>query len=320
MPNEEWRPGATRQTLEQRARLLSRIRAFFSARDVLEVETPILSAAGSPAPYIDSFVTQGEEVRYLHTSPEFAMKRLLAAGSGAIYQIAKVFRVAECGARHNPEFTLLEWYRPAYTLMELMEEVAALVREVLGEQLPRAAEFIPYRMAFLHRLGLDPLSAGCEELAQCAHRLGHDGSHLEAGDRDGWLDLLLTAEVEPGLGRGRLSFLYDYPASQAALARLNPDDDRVAERFELYFNGVELANGFRELTDADEQRRRFEEENCQRQRQGREAVVVDERFLAALEAGMPDACGVALGVDRLLMALLGLETIDEVLSFADARA
>jgi lysyl-tRNA synthetase class 2 len=320
--SDDWRPSAPLAHLQERARILEQIRAFFMRREVLEVETPYLSSAALTHPHIESFAcSAGDGVsRYLHTSPEFPMKRLLAAGSGPIYQICRVFRQGESGCRHNPEFTLLEWYRPGFTLQELMAEVADLVRPLLGERCPQPSRFLTYRMAFLEYLDIDPLEATTEELAARAAAEGIDASHLEMGRRDGWLELLLTARIEPQLGQRELTFLYDYPASQAALARINPDDDRVAERFELYFAGVELANGFRELCDGEEQRGRFEAENRQRQGVGLAPMPLDERLLAALEAGMPDSSGVALGVDRLVMLALGESCLEAVLAFPCARA
>ena len=286
----------------------------------MEVETPMLSAAAITDPHLESFSTRytgpgyAEAMSlYLHTSPEFPMKRLLAAGSGPIYQLGKVFRLGEAGRRHNPEFTLLEWYRPGFDHKQLMDEVAALVAPLLGLE-GRAVERLSYREAFLRHAGIDPLTAPLEALRQCARRLGIRGFEEES-ERDVWLDLILTHAVEPRLGQDGLCFIYDYPASQAALARLNPDDPRVAERFELYYRGIELANGFHELADADEQRKRFETELKVRSEQGLEPVPMDERLLAALN-NLPDCAGVALGVDRLVMLALGAGSIDEVMAFS----
>ena len=321
-------------TLRHRAAWLARIRAFFAARNVLEVETPILSAAALPDPHLDSFAVHAAAglstnsistptTGYLHTSPEFPMKRLLAAGSGCIYQIARVFRAGELGRRHQPEFTLLEWYRVGFDHQHLMTEVAALVTDLLTDALPLAEpERLSYRTAFLRHLQLDPLNTDVAQLHTCAQ---HHGISIPPGMPttvlDPWLDLLLTHCIEPHLGQGRLSFLYDYPASQAALARLRPDDPAIAERFELYLHGVELANGFHELGDATEQRRRFEAENAARYAQGQPVMPLDAHFLAALEeAGLPDCAGVALGLDRLLMLALGKTTLQEVMAFPADRA
>lgn len=315
-----WRPTASLHNLQQRARILARIRAFFAERGVMEVETPVLSAAAITDPHLNSFTTcytgpghaEGTSF-YLHTSPEFPMKRLLAAGSGPIYQLCKVFREGEAGRRHNPEFTLLEWYRPGFDHHDLMEEVAALAAPLLGLE-AGLVEKLSYREAFLQHAGIDPLTAPIDELRTCAQRLGITGFEDE-NERDIWLDLILTHAVEQKLGHDGLCFIYDYPASQAALARLNPNNPQVAERFELYYRGVELANGFHELADAQEQRKRFVAELEVRRAQGLEAVPVDERLLAALEEGFPPCAGVALGVDRLVMLALGAESLAEVMAF-----
>lgn len=320
----EWRPSAPLANLKARATILQQIRAFFSEREVLEVETPTLSAAALSSPAIDSFVTRyigpghaaGTNL-YLHTSPEFPMKRLLAAGSGPIYQLGKVFRQGEAGRRHNPEFTLLEWYRPGFDHHALMDEVAALVASILG--LREKSERLSYRDAFIRYAAVDPFAATIAELRGTTQRLGIEGG--DAGEeRDTWLDLILSHRIEPHLGRERLCFLTDYPASQAALARLNPDNSAVAERFELYYKGVELANGFHELGDSMEQRKRFEAELAERATQGREPTPIDERLLAALEAGLPECAGVALGVDRLVMLAVGAESLDEVIAFSIERS
>ena len=325
----DWRPGADFATLRLRAELLARIRAFFAARKVLEVETPLLSAAAIPDPHLASFATvysgpgpRNGQTLYLHTSPEFPMKRLLAAGSGCIYQIARVFRNGEAGRRHNPEFTLLEWYRVGFDHHQLMAEVAELVTALLGERRSLAeAEWLTYQQAFEQYLDLNPHRATVAELATCAERQGVSiPPGMPADAVDPWLDLLLTQRIEIHLGQGRLCFLYDYPASQAALARLRPGDPPVGERFELYLDGIELANGFHELGDAVEQRRRFTAENAARQACGLPVMPVDERLLAALNAGLPECAGVALGVDRLVMLAAGKTALAEVLAFPFERA
>jgi lysyl-tRNA synthetase class 2 len=245
------------------------------------------------------------------------MKRLLAAGSGCIYQIARVFRDGEAGRRHNPEFTLLEWYRVAINHHGLMDEVAELVTELLaGRVLLAEPERLSYSELFQRQVDVDPHQASVAELGACAERLRVPiPPGMPADDPDPWLDLLLTHCLEPRLGRGRLSFVYDYPASQAALARLRPGAPAVGERFELYLNGVELANGFHELGDAGEQRRRFEAENATRRALGLPVAPVDENLLAALDAGLPDCAGVALGFDRLVMLAAGKTSIQEVIAF-----
>ncbi len=285
----------------------------------MEVCTPILSQAAGTDPSIEPLHTrytgpgypQGLDL-FLQTSPEFAMKRLLAAGSGPIYQIAQVFRDGEYGSRHNPEFTLLEWYRPGLGHHGLMKEVADLVYACLGEE--PGVEKISYVALFERTFGWNPLQAQIPQLEDAAKMHGIETCNLEY--RDQWLDLLMSLVIEPTLGAQGLTFVYDYPASQASLARLSSEDERVASRFELYYRGVELANGFHELTDAAEQRKRFEIENRQRQQHGLAQLPVDENLLEALESGLPDCAGVALGLDRLLMLQQGEVALDDVLTFS----
>lgn len=324
-----WRPAADWATLRLRAELLRRIRAFFAARGVLEVETPLLSAAAITDSHLSSFATvysgpgpRHGQTLYLHTSPEFPMKRLLAAGSGCIYQIARVFRDGEAGRRHSPEFTLLEWYRVGFDHHRLMDEVAELATALLADRrLLAKPERLSYRQAFQRHLSLDPHRATVAELTVCAERQGVSiPPGMPAEDVDPWLDLLLTQRIEPHLGQGRLTFLYDYPASQAALARLRREDPPVGERFELYLDGVELANGFHELGDAVEQRSRFEAENAARRAQGLPVMPLDEHLLAALAAGLPDCAGVALGFDRLVMLAAGKTALAETLAFPFEQA
>ena len=329
MESSSWRPTAELATLRLRAGLLARVRAFFTARGVLEVETPALSAAAITDPHLASFAVRytgpgprhGQPL-YLHTSPEFPMKRLLAAGSGCIYQIARVFRDGEAGRRHNPEFTLLEWYRVGFDHHQLMDEVAELVTELLAGRLALAEpERFSYRELFQHHLNLDPHRASTAELAACAEKHSVPiPPEMPADDADPWLDLLLTHWIEPRLESGRLTFVYDYPATQAALARLRPGDPPVGERFELYVGGVELANGFHELGDAAEQRRRFELGNAARQARELPLMPVDENLLAALAAGLPACAGVALGFDRLVMLAAGKASLAEVMAFPVGRA
>jgi lysyl-tRNA synthetase class 2 len=348
---EDWRPSASHAHLVERAALLRRAREFFAAREVLEVDTPLLVNAAVTDVHIHSARVRLTEPGvaqpgsaapapaapapplFLHTSPEYAMKRLLAAGSGDIYQICHVVRGLECGRLHNPEFTLIEWYRTGFTLASLMDEVEALVRTLLGAaSAARASERLSYREAFLRELALDPFSASEEALARAAQPLGFRRAPLlpradrgatssaSAGARDEWLELLMASLVGPRLGRSALTFVHSYPASQAALARLDRADARVAERFELYCEGIELANGFHELAAADEQRARFEHDNAERRRLGLPLAAPDERLLAALAAGLPDCAGVALGFDRTLMLALGAGHIEQVLPFPTARA
>ncbi|NJN46886.1 MAG: EF-P lysine aminoacylase GenX [Candidatus Competibacteraceae bacterium] len=322
-PAARWQPQATWDALRLRARLLTQIRVFFAARDVLEVDTPALSRAAVTDPQLHSFAVRysgpGEsngQTHYLHTSPEFPMKRLLAAGSGDIYQLAKVFRDGEAGRHHNPEFTLLEWYRIGFDHRQLMEELAALATQLLGSQLNATAEFISYHDVFQRHLQIDPHQTTVEQLIACAEQRGvGQPPQLPQDDPDPWLHLLLSHCIEPQLGRDRLTFVYDYPASQAALARIRPGNPPVAERFELYLNGVELANGFHELNDAAEQRRRFEADNARRRGDGLAPMPIDEQLLAALADGLPDCAGVALGFDRLLMLAAGKSSLQEIVAF-----
>ena len=285
------------------------------------METPTLSAAAVSDPQIESLATEvaGMGRLYMNTSPEYPMKRLLAAGSGDIYQICKVFRDEERGRWHNPEFTLIEWYRTGFSLGQLMDEVEALVRLLLAERAGvRPAERLSYREVFVRELRLDPFTALPTELARCAAAAGF-GSAAGAG-RDELLELLMGTVIGPRLGAGGLTFIHGYPASQAALARLDPQDPRAAERFELYGGGIELANGFHELAAVSEQRARFEADNAERRRRGLAVHALDERLLAALASGLPDCAGVALGFDRTVMLATGAERIDEVLAFPTARA
>lgn len=321
-----WRPVATREVLRARAELLERLRGFFGRHGVMEVETPVCSARGNTDPAIDSFSTRytgpghptGEPL-FLHTSPEFPMKRLLAAGTGPIYQICKVFRDGERGRLHNPEFTLLEWYRPGFDHHALMDEVGRLVRWALErDDLPM--DKVAYGELFERHLALNPHGCSAAAARRRAIEFGLPGAESLDLGRDGWLDLLMTHFIERRFEHGRLTFVYDYPASQAALARIRGGAPPVAERFELYMGPMELANGFHELTDAGEQRRRFEEEQRRRRELGLASVPLDERLLEALASGMPDCAGVALGVDRLLMRRVGADHIDEVMAFPLARA
>ncbi|SDK29140.1 EF-P lysine aminoacylase EpmA [Billgrantia gudaonensis] len=320
MPTD-WRPTASIETLRARARLLAEVRAFFAERDVLEVETPVLGHGGSTDLHLASLSCQattpaGRERLWLQTSPEFHMKRLLAAGSGPIFQLAKSFRDGETGRRHNLEFTMLEWYRPGFALEALIEEAAALIHAVLGCH-PGPLRPRRYRELFRESLGLDPFVAELAELRRLAGERG--GLDMDDATRDDCLDLLMSLVIEPALGRGGLDVVVDYPASQAALARRHRDPEDgawVASRFELYYQGLELANGYDELTDAAEQAERFAADNAVRRSAGLTEVDVDERLLAALEAGMPAGSGVALGLDRLIQLALGKASVAEVMAFA----
>ena len=291
----------------------------------MEVETPLLSSCFGTEPSIEPMRAEfvgpgyaGGRSLYLQSSPEFFMKRLLADGSGPIYQVCKAFRNGEAGRQHNPEFSILEWYRPGFTAEELMLEVAKLVGELL-DQADIPVEYRSYADLFDQFLGLDVFDVQTEDLAQFAREQNLLGAETLELDRDGWLNLLMSSLIESELGENGLCFVTNYPASQASLARLNQHDPRTAARFELYYRGVELANGFEELADPDEQAERFEQENCKRRSNGQQAIPVDEALLGALQHGIPDCSGVALGLDRVLMSALSLEDIDQVLSFSLAR-
>jgi lysyl-tRNA synthetase class 2 len=314
----DWRPTATMTALRRRAALLARTREFFAAHGVLEVETPLLGAAGPSDPQIESLVTQVTGMRgrlFLGTSPEFHMKRLLAAGSGDTYQLCKAFRDAERGRWHNPEFTLLEWYRAGFDDAAMMGEVEQLIARVLApeRELP-PAEHLTYGEALRRHAGVDANTASEPELTDAA---AAHGIHCKAGlERDAMLDLLMGFVVGPRLGRDRPCFVRDYPASQAALARLKPGLPPVAARFELYLDGIELANGFHELANASEQRDRFARDLAIRRARGQAQPPVDERLLAALAAGIPDCSGVALGFDRLVAIALKATRLSLAMAFS----
>ena len=322
----DWRPTAGVEALRVRARLYAGIRAFFAERGVLEVETPVLSVAGNTEPNIAPFSLEfsgrtdgAPRTRWLRTSPEYAMKRLLAAGVGDCYELGRVFRDGEAGVRHNPEFTLLEWYRVAWDHQRLVDETAELVRMALALVARDASlQRIAYRDLYRGRLGLDPFLASDEELRNA---LGDVAIDPEGLVRDDWLDLLMTHRLQPAFDPATLLSVHDWPESQAALARLRDTGEgfAVAERFELYLGPVELANGYHELLDAVEQRERFARDQRVRVARGQLQPPLDERFLDALAHGLPQCAGVALGVDRLLMAVLGTDRIAEVLAFDFAR-
>jgi len=308
-----WQPTANISTLQKRAEIIRLIRDFFYTRNIMEVETPLLCHTSVTDPYIESISAQltPSQKHYLQTSPEYAMKRLLVAGSGPIYQICKAFRQDEVGRMHNPEFTMLEWYRPQFNHHDLMNEMDALLCLILKTQ---PAERYSYAELFETYLQLNPHETNLKILAHCANE--HD-LHIEASihDTDTWLQLLMSHCIEPLLGQDRPCFVYDFPSSQAALARIQPGRPAVASRFEVYFKGIELANGFHELADATEQRKRFEENNMKRIAADLKPVPIDELFLAALEQGLPDCSGVALGIDRLIMLACDTSCIADVISF-----
>jgi len=314
-----WQPIANLAVLQSRTLLYNDIRQFFAARQVLEVETPILSAGCVPDPNIEPLYTDYHgpysNRLFLQTSPELAMKRLLAANSGAIFQICKVFRDGEAGRWHNPEFTLLEWYRPGFNQHDLIQEVDELLQTLLHTS---PAERISYCAVFEQYTGLHPLQSSLIALQNYVSQFGlREVNRLE---RDTCLQLILSHQIEPQLGKKGPTVITDFPASQAALARKRQDNPQLAERFEVYLQGIELANGFYELTDPIEQRHRFEQDLAKRKTLNLPTYPLDERFLAALTAGLPDCAGVALGLDRLLMLIIGASHINEVLAFPIAQS
>lgn len=317
--SQSWQPTANITQLKQRATLIATIRQFFGDRDVMEVDTPAMSQATVTDVHLHGFKTEfvgpgyaDGQTLYLMTSPEFHMKRLLAAGSGAIYQICKSFRNEESGRYHNPEFTMLEWYRPGFDHHQLMVEMDELLQLILG---CGASEKMTYQQAFIDQLGVCPLTGSMEELKKAAAILGLADIAEPEEDRDTLLQLLFSIGVEGKIGQQVPAFVYDFPASQAALAQINPNDSRVAERFEVYFKGIELANGFHELANGDEQLQRFEQDNQKRIEMNLQPQPIDMHLVNALRAGFPDCAGVALGIDRLIMLALGCDHIDKVTAF-----
>lgn len=310
----------SRAALELRARLFALVRQFFAERGVLEVETPILSSGANTDPNMCSFATRfcghvnsGAPERWLRTSSEFAQKRLLAAGIGDCYELGRVFRDGEAGRRHNPEFTMLEWYRVGWDHYRLLDEVVDLVQAAFGLVGKSANVYkSSYRDLFRTTLGLDPFVAGEQALRAALGEVRVDARGLM---RDDWLDLLLTHCIQAQFPPDRITVVHDYPLTQCALAKIRHDDPPVAERFELYLGKHELANGYHELTDAAEQRARCERDNARRRERGLAQMPVDENLLAALQRGMPDCAGVALGIERLLMAMTGADDIGDVLAF-----
>jgi len=311
-------------SLRLRAQLYALIRNFFADRHVLEVETPILSAAGNTDPNIESFNTRfsghvdaGARERWLRTSPEFPLKRLLAAGVGDCYELGRVFRNGEAGGRHNPEFTMLEWYRVGWDHRQLLQETVSLVESAMAMQGRKAQiKQTTYRQLFLDGLGIDPMLDSIDKLRAPLAEFGITPDGL---GRDDWLDLLITHRLQPDFPRDRITVIHDYPASQCALAKIRHDDPPVAERFELYLGRYELANGYHELNDAAEQRARFVRDNNVRRERGLLEIPLDESLLGVLDA-MPDCAGVALGVERLLMCLADTDAIADVLVYSFNQA
>lgn len=299
--------------------MLKDIRAFFDARGVLEVETPLLCSYGVTEPALGNLTVVTEAGRrYLQTSPEYAMKRLMAAGSGDIYQVTRAFRGNESGARHNPEFTILEWYRLAMDHHGLMLEVDELLQHLLSERVQGPSRYMSYRQAFQESLGLDPIACSDTELEAAAKKR----QLLPEGPltRDDLLDLLLSMAVSASFPTDRLTFIHAWPSSQAALARVLPEDTQCAGRFEVYLGELELANGFWELSKADEQADRFEHDRMERRSRDLPDVEADPLLLAALRHGLPECAGVAVGLDRILMLRLGASSISEVLAFPWERS
>ena len=306
--------------------MLKNIRAFFDANDVIEVETPLLSQYSTTDPHLDSLQSRfREQVCFLNTSPEYAMKRLLARWKQPIYQICKAFRDDELGPYHNPEFTLLEWYRPGFDMPQLMAEVTRLVSmlcslsEISGINNP-VFKSMSYQQAFERFAGINPHQANslqCYEVAIKNQIEIPQGLTTKSEELNDWLDWLLTQLVLPAFDKTNFTYLYDYPAAQCSLAKIVVNEQKlpVASRFELFFGEIELANGFHELTDADEQLRRFKLENTVRKQNGKDCARIDKHFIAALHEGLPECSGVAIGLDRLLMAITQSEVIEQVLSF-----
>lgn len=323
-----WQPTLSWQNAQKRAQIISQIRGFFKQRNVLEVETPALSQGTVTDVYLDALSCQynflsdssyqHSDTLYLQTSPEFHMKRLLASGYGCIYQIAKAYRHEEFGRYHNPEFTMLEWYRIGFDQFDLMSEVAELLHAVLDGN---KALFTSYQDIFVKTVSVDPLVANFDELVDVLTK--HDKAAdwlIEMNDADLLLQFIFTEIIEPQIGINEPQFIYNFPVAQASLAQVCPEDARVAQRFECYYRGIELANGFNELTNANEQLARFKEDNQKRAAQGLVEKPIDERFIAALSSGLPECSGVALGIDRLIMLAINADTISDVQSFGVDRA
>jgi lysyl-tRNA synthetase class 2 len=317
-----WGPGADIARIRLRAEVVRDLRQWFLDCGVLEVDTPMLSPSATTDPNLHSYSTgTSGDTWWLHTSPEFPMKRLLAAGSGDIYQLCHVFRDGEVGTRHNPEFTMLEWYRLGLSMHAMMDDVESLLRALCaGRRTVGTSLRLSYQEVFVRSAGIDPFLADAGVLSAALESKGIDVPGGLGEDREGLLDLLLSTVVEPSLDADRPVFIYDFPPWQAGLARLRSGEPVVAERFELFLGGMELANGFRELADPREQRARFEQDLARRAAAGMASPPMDERLLEALEAGLPDCSGVAMGLDRLLMFLAGVDTIGEVLAFDVSRA
>ena len=323
-----WQSSMNWQDAQQRAKILQQVRQFFAERNVVEVETPSLSQGTVTDVYLDALSCKYDFLAdspaghstelFLQTSPEFHMKRLLASGYGCIYQIAKAFRHEESGRYHNPEFTMLEWYRIGFDQFDLMHEVSELLKTVLGGD---KAVFTSYQDIFIETVSIDPLVTTFDELVEVLNKYHQSADWLiEMNDVDLLLQFIFTEIIEPTIGINAPQFIFDFPIAQASLAKVSVDDPRVAQRFECYFKGIELVNGFNELTDADEQLTRFEQDNAKRKVQELPVKPIDRNFIDALKQGLPQCSGVALGIDRLVMLALDIKKISEVLSFSIERA
>lgn len=334
---EQWKPSCDVKHLQLRAQMLKTIRDFFFKRSVLEVETPLLCQATGTDPQLDFFSTLYHSVphkkqikdqpMYLQTSPEFAMKRLLAAGSGSIFQICKAFRNGECGQLHNPEFSILEWYRVGFTLEQLMDEVTELLDEILSGYcvtktcVDKSTFKISYKEIFVQVSGLDPLVFSQNSYSNyAAENAIAEAKDICGNDHSMWLDFIFSHKVQPVLAKQSLAIVYGYPAIQSSLARINQENTATVDRFEVFINGIEIGNGFFELSDAKEQEKRFDSENKSRERTGKKHVIKDKLFLAALESELPDCSGIALGLDRLLMIIANASVLKDVLAFSFDRA
>ena len=317
--DDNFRPSANWANLRLRGELLRRLREFFHTHNFLEVQTPLLCAETVVDRHIEPFELDCEGRKmWLQTSPEFAMKRMLAAGAEAIYQVTQSLRKGERGPLHNPEFTIVEWYRTGNSMEEGMQLTGQLCHSLLdcGQ-----SQTLSYGEAFQQHVGIDPHTADCAELISAVKKHNiQPPAGLAADDRDAWLDLLLVELVQAKLGVERPVLLYDYPASQAALARIRNDVPPVAERFELYYRGIELANGYNELLDADELLERNRRVNDQRRQDGNRPLPEGSRLISAMRSGLPASVGVALGFDRLVMLAAGAKDISEVMAFPLERA
>ncbi len=324
---DHWQPACSLEQLQARARLLENIRRFFAERAVLEVETPLLSHSSGTDPQLDFFTAEyllppGQETLFLQTSPEFAMKRLLAAGSGSIFQICKAFRNGESGRFHNPEFTMLEWYRVGFMLSDLMDEIADLIAFLFNNHLNlNETQRFSYQDIFQRYTGLNPLMFDYPDY--CAYALKNflpDAITICGPDHALWLDFLFSHQVQPNLGKNALCMVYGYPACQSSLARINQHNANMTDRVEIFINGIELGNGYYELTDASEQEKRFDQEISIRQTGSQTAAAKDSRLIAALKSGLPECSGMAIGLDRLLMLLSEKAHINDVLAFPIDKA